>query len=252
MKKNHAKERTNLPLADRTVSMSNALIRSAHGLKLHEKRVISIALAKTDSMPTKDLIVASRNGWTVRISAIEYAKEWGVSSDTGYEQLKDAADNLINRQVRTLADTPKGLKEIKTNWCGQCVYHHGEGWVEIAFTPQISPHLLGLREKFTSYKLKQASALRSIYSFRLFECLQSWKDTGVWYVDVPEFILAMDAPESCQNDFGNLRARVIEPAVKELRNKDNVDVTYELRRSGRKVTGLVFRFEQNRQKALDL
>ena len=159
---------------------------------------------------------------------------------------------MIKRQVRTLEETKRGLKERKTNWCGQVEYHHGEGWIEVSFTPQISPHLLGLRAKFTSYKLKQASALRSIYSWRLFECLQSWKTKGVWSPTIEEFQMAMDAPESCRADFGRLRARVIEPAVKELREKDNLVVEWLPTKAGRKVIGLTFKFRPDPQGRLEL
>lgn len=250
---NHVSERTNKPLAERYVSMSNALARSAQGLTLSEKRVVALALVKTDSVSGKDAVQAQwQGGWTVHLTAEEYANEFGITADAAYLQLKEAADNLLNRQVRTMVRTVKGLKETKTNWCGQCTYHNGEGWVEIAFTPQIAPHLLGLRAKFTSYKLKQASALRSIYSWRLFECLQSWGNKGKWSPDMDEFLHAMDVPQSYQENFKNVRVRVIEPALKELREKDNMEIDLELKKAGRKVTGLVFTFRKKPQGKLDI
>ncbi len=250
--KNHVAERTDKPIAERYVSMSNALARSAQGLTLSEKRVVAMALAKTDSVPARDAINAQfKNGWTVKLTAEEYIEVYGIDKSLAYDQLKGAADKLLGRQVRTLQQTPRGLKEIKTNWCGQCTYHHGEGWVEIAFTPQISPHLLGLRSKFVSYKLKQASALRSIYAWRLFECLQSWGNKGIWSPDIEKFNHAMDVPKSFLANFGMVRRNVLEPALKELREKDNMLIELEIEKAGRKVTGLVFKFKQNEQRQLE-
>lgn len=251
--KNNMPERTDVAIPERYVSMSNALARSAQGLKLSEKRVVALALAKTDSMSMQSASTAQRsNGWTVRISASEYIETYDVDADTAYSQLKSAAKSLRGRFVRTLTQAPKGIIETETNWCGQCKYHNGEGWVEIAFTPQIAPHLLGLRSKFTSYKLKQASALRSIYAWKLFENLQSWGKVGVWSVDIDKFSHAMEAPETCKKNFGQMRLRVIEPALKELREKDNMSIELELKKAGRKVTGLVFKFNPNPQGKLDL
>lgn len=251
--KNHVAERTDKPIAERYVSMSNALTRSAQGLTLSEKRVVAMALAKTDSVPARDAINAQfKNGWTVKLTAEEYIEVYGIDARTAYDQLKGAADKLLGRQVRTLQQTPRGLKEIKTNWCGQCTYHHGEGWVEIAFTPQIAPHLLGLRSKFTSYKLKQASALRSIYAWRLFECLQSWGNKGIWSPDIDKFNHAMDVPNSFLANFGMVRRNVLEPALKELREKDHMLIDLEIQKAGRKVTGLIFKFKQNPQRELEL
>ena len=241
------KPRTDIAIPDRYVSMSNALARSAQGLSLSEKRVVSLALALTDSVSSKELIFSGKEGWSVKLNASDYAETYEVDLDTSYSQLKTAGKHLMKRTVRTLANSPRGLKEVETNWCAQCTYHHGEGWIEIAFTPQIAPHLLGLRSKFTSYKLKQASALRSIYSWRLFECLQSWKSKGAWVVELDEFQRLMDAPASLRKDFGRLRARVLEPALKELREKDRLIIDLELQRAGRKITGLTFRFREDPQ-----
>jgi plasmid replication initiation protein len=233
--------------------MSNALARSAQGLTLSEKRVVAIALAKTDSKSAADKTRAAfSGGWTVHLSAEEYAQEFGLDADTAYTQLKAAGKNLMQRQTRTMTQTVKGIKEVVTNWCGQCTYHHGEGWIEIAFTPQIAPHLLDLKTKFTSYQLKQASALRSIYAWRLFECLQSWKNTGKWSPDIDDFNHAMDVPESYRANFKDIRVRVIEPALKELRTKDNLEIEMELKKAGRKITGLVFTFRPNPQGSLEL
>lgn len=246
-------ERTDKPLAERYVSMSNALARSAQGLTLSEKRVVAIALAKTDTKSNSDKVRAQfREGWTVHLSADEYANEFGLTHDAAYLQLKSAANNLLKRQVRTMTQTIKGIREVKTNWCGQCTYHHGEGWVEIAFTSQISPHLLDLKSKFTTYKLQQVSAMRSVYSWRLFECLKSWGDKGKWSPDIEEFVHAMDVPETYRSNFKDIRVRVIEPALKELREKDNQLIELELKKAGRKVTGLVFTFRPNPQGQLEL
>ena len=54
--------------------MSNALIRGTQGLSLAEKRLIALAIAKTDSVQARKLISAQRDGWTVRIVAAEYVE----------------------------------------------------------------------------------------------------------------------------------------------------------------------------------
>lgn len=246
------KERTDKPLADRYVSMSNALARSAHSLTLAEKRVVAIGLAKTDSVPGSDLIKAQHNGWAVRVSATEYAETFDVDANTAYEALQDAAIHLVNRKVRTFRETRTGIKEDIINWCAKSSYHHGEGWLEIHFTQFVAPHLLALRGQFISYRLRQAEALRSIYSWRLMEFLETWSKTGFVTTGIDDFLLAMDAPDSCRKDFKALRTRVIEPAIKELLAKNGLLISYATQRQGRKVIGLEFRFEQGPQSILDL
>lgn len=241
------------------VSTSNALARSSQGLKLSEKRIVSAALAQTDSVPSKNLMLGQNQGWKVKLNASDYADTFGVSSDTAYDQLKSASDDLFNRYIRIMVKTPKGMKERKFRWVSGVEYHHGEGWVELNFTPEIAPHVLALRTNFTTYKLKQAAAYRSIFTWRMMEVFNSWTDKkkhpdgvlhGRYSPTIEEFHTAMEAPESCLKDYAQLRRRVIEPAIKELREKGNLLIEWEPEKRGRKVTGLTFIFKPNPQQSL--
>lgn len=245
-------ERTDTPIEERFVSVSNALTRGAQGLSLSEKRIIALALAKTDSVPAKDLILSQRNGWQVRLTAGEYAETYDVDLNTAYEQLKYSARALLKRTWKTSTEGKRGAVIREGNWVSVIEYSEGEGRVDVQFTAEVAPHVLALRTQFTTYKLKQAAALRSVYAWRLFECLQSWRSKGRWTVPIEEFSKAMDAPASCRKDFGNLRMRVIEPAVNEIRLKNSLVLDWEAERAGRKVVGLVFRFSPDPQGRLDL
>lgn len=249
MKLEHAKQDPGKPLVEKHVNMSNALVRAAHSLSLGEKRIISSCIAKLDS--TK-----SDGGFSkgvVRLSALEYAETFDIDPRTAYEQLKDAGDSLFHRYIRIVVDTPKGQKETKYRWVGDVTYHHGEGWIELGFTQKVAPHLVNLlKGEYTSYKLKQASALRSIYSWRLFELLTQYRGTGWLKIPIDDFAHALDVPESCRKDFFNLRKRVLEPAINELATKNNLIVQCEPQRSGRKVVALEFKFKADPQGRLPL
>lgn len=236
-------ERTAKPIAERSVSMSNIVARAAQGFTLVEKRVIALGMAKTDSVPAKDLVLASHEGWRVKFSAAEYAEAYEVSLDTAYQQMKSAGEQFLSRTVRRVEKNNKGqLIEHASNWLSGTTYHHGQGWVEIRFSYEVAPHLLGLRTQFISYKLKQTAALRSVYAWRLFECLQSWKTKGTWSPTVEAFAYAMEAPKTCLENFGQMNLRVIQPAIKELRERNGMEIDLELKKYGRKVTDLVFKF----------
>ena len=237
------------PLDKLQVNMSNALARSAHGLSLSEKRIIASCIAKTDQLSTLAQ-VQQRGGWLVKLSAADYAETFEIDMDTAYNQLKAASENLFNRYIRTERKTRKGTVEYKCRWVGGVRYHEGEGWVELDWWHEVAPHLFGLRGEFTKYTLRQASALRSVYSWRLFEVLQSWQGTGRYQPTIDEFCLAMDVPASYTKNFKEVRRRVIEPAVTELIQKNNMLITWDTINAGRKVIGLDFKFQQNPQQRL--
>lgn len=232
--------------------MSNAIARSAQGLTLAQKRIIALALAKTDTKPAQHLLEGQRNGWMIRLTAADYAATYEVDSNTAYDQLKHSADTLLKTIWTKIEGTDRRPVTIRGQWLSLAKYHAGHGVVDIVFHPMIAPHLLGLRQQFTTYKLKQVAALRSIYAWRLYECLKSWEATGQWKVSVEEFAAIMEAPKTYRADFGNVKKWIIEPAITELRAKQNWIIQYEAIRAGRKVMELEFRFHENPQKPLTI
>ena len=238
---------------ERLVTMSNALTRAGHGLTLAEKRIVMAAVSKLDSRkpPLPGEVP------TTRITAAEYAEAAKVDLTTAYEALQGAARNLYNRSITfyTPAHNRKGkpLPPTKTQmrWVGQVQYHAGEGWVELYWWPKLLPHLLGLKKQFTSYQLQQAHALRSMYSWRLLELLMRFESTGWAEYTVEDFAASMDAPPSL-SDFGQVKRRIIDPAVKELTEKDGWLIQWQPIKAGRKVKALRFTFMRDPQGQLPL
>ena len=237
------------PSGDRWVTMHNALTRAGQGLTLSEKRLVSVAVSKLDSRGA----LKKGDVPTTKISASEYAEIAGCEMPAAYEALKGAAKHLYNRSITLFepAYSRKGrpLKPIRTDmrWVGRCKYHEGEGWVEIAWWPELLPFLTNLKKHFTSYQLKQASALRSMYSWRLLELLTRYKDTGWAEYTIEDFAASMDATEKQRQNFAAIRRRIIEPAVKELTLKDGWLIEWEPIKAGRKVKALHFKFKRDPQ-----
>jgi len=78
-----------------------------------------------------------------------------------------------------------------------------------------------------------------------------YKSTRLLRISVDDFCHAIEAPPSCEKDFGQLRRRVIQPAVDELIAKDSILVEWQAtKHGGRKVTGLEFKFSPNPQSGL--
>jgi plasmid replication initiation protein len=229
-------------LCDLQVNMSNALARSAHNLSLSEKRIVAACIAKTDQLPSLEA-VKERGAWLVRLSAADYAETFDVDLDTAYDQLQAASKNLFKRYITATRQTKKGPEIYQCVWVGGVRYHKGEGWIELDWWHEIVPHLFNLAGEFTKYKLRQATALRSAYSWRLFELFQSWRGKGVYQPSLDDFCKAMEVPECYRKNFKSIRTRVIEPAVQELVEKNNMLITWKTLNAGRKVVGLDFTFQ---------
>ena len=237
-----------LPSGKLRVTMSNALTTAAQRLSLAEKRVMMFAVGKLDTF--------KRNGGTetgmVKLVAHEYAELFDVDANTAYEQLQACAESIITKQVWWYEDAKRGPKKVQINWLSKAEYYAGEGTVSLWFTPHIAPHLLQLKGQFTTYQLAQASALRSVYSWRLLELLSQFESTGWRQIELDKFHHAMETPESYRANFKDCRRWVVESAVKELCEKDGWMIEWTPLKTGRKVTALRFEFKRDPQGLLPL
>ncbi|ECZ6620000.1 replication initiation protein [Salmonella enterica] len=228
-------------LRGKNVVMSNAISRAAQSLSLAEKRIIFAAIAQMGGKYAP-----------VRITAQEYANTFGMPLKQAYSQLKEASENFFNRYIRFKLNE---VSEIdvdvwKIRWLGAYKYNDGEANVLLHFTPQVMPYLCELEDNFTKYQLSQACALRSVHSWRLlelFEQMNTNKENNGWLsISLEDFHHAMESPDSYKTTFGLLRKYMIEPAVKELTEKDHWMIDWKPIKKGRKVVRLEFWFRKEK------
>lgn len=236
------------PARERWVTMSNALTRAGHGLTLAEKRIVAAAVSKLGSRRVLKPGEVPRT----KITAAEYTETFEVDMNTAYDQLQGAAKQLYNRSITFYEPAhkrngkPLPPTRVQMRWVGSVKYQDGEGWVELAWWPDLLRHLTGLQRQFTTYQLQQASALRSGYSWKLLELLMRFESTGWAEYTIEDFKASMDAPPSL-SDFGQVKRRIIDPAVKELTEKDGWLIQWQPIKAGRKVKALRFTFMRDPQ-----
>jgi len=229
--------------------MHNTLVSASHGLNLGEKRLVSMAVAKLSPK------AATLPGKPIKLLAVDFAEQFGIAPDVAYKQLRSAQEQLYNRSIRHIEHYgPNGQKVevIKMRWISSIRYKDGEGEVSISFAPEVAQFLVQLKKHFTSYQLSKAAALRSTYSWRLFENLERFRSTGVWEVDMDRFHIIMETPKSYRANFAQTRRWVIEPALSELATQTNIAAEVEPIRKGRKIARLRFTFESASQMTLPL
>lgn len=181
----------------------------------------------------------------MRITVEDFAETYKVSDrSTAYSALKEATERLYGRDIRTYDNL--GRRHGRFRWVQSIEYHDGQGYVELVFTQHVAPYITLLHKKFTTYILRQISTVNSIYSIRLFELLMQFKRTGIVVIGVEELKLLFEL-EGKYDRFANLKVRVIEPAVQELRVKANLDISWEAMRRNRRVETLRFTFHENPQ-----
>jgi len=228
-------------LRNKNVVTSNVITQSAQGLNLVEKRILFSAIAQMGGKSDQGFI---------RLSVIDYAEVFGIATNTAYEQVKKASGSIFNKYI-TLREGDDAKSLVRHfRWLDAYEYKDSEGYVAISFSKHVIPYLVDLEKQFTKYRLKQACALRSVYSWRLLELFEQ-HSSGWLLISLDNLHSALEIPASQKANFGKFRSQTLDPAIKELSEKDNWVILYEPQKKGRKVDSIKFEFEKNKQSFLD-
>lgn len=221
------------------VYKSNEVIEAGYKLSLNEQRTVLACIGQVNSK--EELLKTDE----FELSAKDFAKIFGVSDKTAYEALIEVTDSLFNRYIVINNPFPHkpNITHLKTRWISSIYYAENEGKITLCFAEKILPYLSQLEGTFTKYELKHIGNMTSIYAIRLYELLMQWKTIGKREIEIDwlrkQFEIENLYPAMC--DF---KKRVIDPAVKDINTHSNFAVAWEQRKTGRKVTHLIFTFAE--------
>ena len=227
------------------VYKSNALVEASYRLTPAEQRIMlgCISQVRRDQ-PLTDEVMYS-------VSVADYAALANTGSHSTYKEIADAALRLKRREV-WLKEYPNGKgkrpKTLVTSWVQSIAYVESEGRVELRFTKDMLPYLTHLTEQFTRYALEDVAKMTSAHAMRLYELLCQWRAVGKREVSVEWLREAFQLGDKypALKDF---KRRVIEPAVIQVNEHTSLWVTWDQRKTGRRVSHLVFTFGEKAQES---
>jgi plasmid replication initiation protein len=222
--------------SDPQVVKSNHIIEASYRLSVAEQRVILSAISQVRrDEPVTDAVLYS-------VTATEIAHLCGTDPKTAYRDLQSAAERLQTRRV-TLHLEPDGTtirskRRRVTVWVQTVDYIEHEGRIEMRFGKDILPYLTGLQREFTRYALSDVAKMTSAYGIRLYELLVQWPNghREVPLTDLRTWLQLEDRYPSIKD----LKRRVIDPAVAQINEHSPLILTWDQRKTGRKVTHFIF------------
>lgn len=231
------------------VVKDNALINASYNLELTEQRLIMLAII--NARESGQGITADSK---LEIHASDYAKLFNVSIDASYKALREAVNNLFNRQFSYTAEYKRTGKIgiVRSRWVSRIFYVDDLALLEITFAPDVVPLVTRLEEHFTSYQAKQIAHLTSKYATRLYELLIAWREVGkVPQIEIGEFRNRLGLLDNEYTAMHNFKKRVLEPSIQQINEHTDINVTYEQHKKGRLISGFSFRLKQKQQPKIE-
>lgn len=220
---------------------SNAFVGASYGLGVVEQRLLLLAILKARETDN----VGEAIGKTLTIHASDYMAHFGVDRATAYKCLENAVNGLYESEYHFIEIYPTGERKThRERFVSGITYSDGLGQVELRFTPETVPLVIGLSENFTKYEIEQVSRLSSQYALRLYEILAQWRSKGKLSVKLDELRFKFGLLDDEYPRMDNFKRKVLDMAVNEINKHTDLAVSYEQHKQGRVIIGFTFAIKQ--------
>ena len=229
------------------VMKDNALVMASYYLSVEEQRLILACIEKAQRQK-KHL---ETQPISISLNVQEYAKLYNVKMGTAYKALSRSSDKLYERSVRM--DDEGTIRQVR--WLQEkATYDSGK--IDLVFSSTISKHIQDIASERTTFRLEQATQLRTQHSIRMFEILNmvinSPHQEGVWEVSVARLKELFEIEDSYDR-WVDFKRKVVEGTVQQINKNTSLKVSWEVAgKSGKSITKLRFFVFESSQLSLGL
>jgi len=131
-------------------------------------------------------------------------------------------------------------KITQLSWLSSATYLEGKGTVELCFDPALRPFLLRLKERFTSYRLREIIQLKSSFSIRIYELLKQFEKIGTRTFPLSDLKTILGIDKKQYRPYANFKMKVLLVAQAELNEKTDISFDFEEIKVGRGVGKIRF------------
>ena len=176
-----------------------------------------------------------------KLTAKEFSEVFNVSLNNCYGILKQAIDKLMKTDIRVEKPDDNGFWRI--NVCSRAEYNKSDGYINIQFTDSIMPYLAQTNRRFVLFNLKEIANFGSLYTTRLYELIQEFKETGWMLKSITQLRESFAVGDRLKN-YADFKKYTFAHACKEINDNYDIGLRFEELKEGRKVVAVKFFFKQ--------
>ena len=214
------------------VVKSNQVIEASYQLSAVEQRIVLAAISRIP----KNQPITDDELYPVSVNELQLL---GVHEKTAYRDLKEGINRLYERSINLSVDD----KSIKMRWVQEVQFLDSQSVIGIRFSKPILPFISNLSREFTKYALSDIAGINSGYGIRIYELLVQYRQIGKREISVENLRTMLELGKKYPL-FADFKKRVIDTAVDQINEYSPLRVTYEQKKTGRKVTHITFSFKE--------
>ena len=214
------------------VVKSNQVIEASYQLSAVEQRIVLAAISRIP----KNQPITDDELYPVSVDEL---KQLGVHEKTAYRDLKEGINRLYERSINLSIDD----KSIKMRWVQEIQFLDSQSVIGIRFSKPILPFISNLSREFTKYALSDIAGINSGYGIRIYELLVQYRQIGKREISVESLRTMLELGKKYPL-FADFKKRVIDTAIDQINEYSPLKDTYEQKKTGRKVTHIIFSFKE--------
>lgn len=191
-----------------------------YGLTLAEHRIIYIAL-----------LMGQQNGTPFEpqdIAIKDFIELCELKGQSSYSVVRERSKKLLSKVVEVVYKDNDGAHLLQCTWLTSVVYHSKRGVVTISPNKALQPFFDG--KPFTDTEFYFLIKFNSQYAERLYEVLKTFDYKPLVDFDVTDLRNRLGLPETKYPNYTDFKKRVITPAVDDICEYTDLDVSIREKR----------------------
>lgn len=225
---------TALEIRNHTVVKANDLIqKSRFSLSAQQQKIVLYLISQITQFDTDFKLY--------EFSIVDFCKVCGIDYESGknYQDIRSAIQDIANKSIWVQLNEDE---ETLLRWIEKPYINKKSGTIKIRLDEDMKPFLLQLKENFTQYELLWTLHFKSKYTIRLYELIKSihFRELKTYTREykLDELRRLLDA--ETYTTYQTFKTRVLIPAVNEINNYSDKNLSYEPLKRGRSVYSIRF------------
>ena len=218
---------------DNLVYQSNNLINANYDMTALEQKILLINISIINKKDTD----FGLNVFRIK----DLSDLLQCSPELLYRDLPKLSKKIISKVVEVYNSEKDELEQF--NIIHYAKYKNKKGIVEFEINPRAKPYLLQLESFFSSFELKNALRLVGKYSIRLYQITKASLYKKEMYIPLDEFKNTLKLTQKSYDRFNNITNKILNPSIKEINERTDIELEYETVLSGRKAIGIKFKMK---------
>jgi plasmid replication initiation protein len=191
-----------------------------YGLTLSEHRIIYIAL-----------LLGQQNGTPFEpqeIAIKDFMELCELKGQSSYSTVRERSKKLLSKVVEVAYKDTDGTHLLQCTWITSVKYHATKGTVTITPNKELQPFFDG--KPFTDTEFCFLIKFNSQYAERLYEVLKTFDYKPLVDFDITDLRTRLGLPESKYPNYNNLKKYVLVPAITDICEYTDLDVSIREKR----------------------